>query len=57
MNKKKRNIGRCKDCAYQMTERCFYSRAWQTCYEGIRIKRERQKMLKESSQNDISSKI
>lgn len=54
---KKRNKGRCKDCAYQMTERCFYSRAWQTCYEGIRIKREQKKKIKESSQNDISSKI
>lgn len=56
MNKRKEK-GRCKDCAYQMTERCFYGKFWQDCCQGIRLKRDRDKKLKEAKKNDTRSKV
>lgn len=57
MISKKKNIGRCKDCAYHMTAKCFYSRFWQDCYVGIGLKRKQEKRQKEAKKNDTRSKV
>ena len=57
MKNKKKNIGRCKDCAYHMTAKCFYSRFWQDCYIGIGLKRKQEKRQKEAKKNDTRGKV